>query len=82
MWYEFSLLRVGRVMTIPTIDIHWQEYIPARPPEAGEYLVVAIHKATGKRDTFFASYEKDKYDWETGMGENYIVTHYVKIELP
>lgn len=61
-------------------DINWKEYIPARRPESGAYLVCCTN-LNGDRDWFASDYDKETYTW-SDMGEEWIVTHYAKIEFP
>jgi hypothetical protein len=66
-----------------TKDINWREYIAARPPESGDYLVAGLFPETGKNDWYFSSYDKEKMIWNDVKGiTQFVVTHYAKLELP
>lgn len=67
---------------LPTKDIRWNEYIPARPPESGEYLVVIYDSSTGNKEWRFSEFEKDKLSWKELYSTSEVATHYAKIEMP
>lgn len=65
-----------------TRSINWAEYVPARPPSDGEYLVVYKHDKQQK--TTMAKFFNASYTW-ISVEENVeliLVTHYVRVELP
>lgn len=71
------------VPTKTTKDINWKEYVPARPPIDGSYLVVYI-TGIGKKHVCNADYSAKERKWydQSSIRNELHVTHYVKVGLP
>jgi hypothetical protein len=61
----------------PYRDINWKEFVPARPPENGLYLIVYLLE--GKQEMAIVNFDKEDQSW---TGRARVVTHYAKVEYP